>query len=109
MTFSIAKDMFDHCNHFRSCALIASVLHVDYNGHNLSFYSKRAIVKEDYNRLMSEPLAKRRDLPRKHILPKPKDPIRESPELNSALLDVINAVRARGHLTVSTIRRQCSG
>ena len=35
LTFSVAKDMFDHGNHFCSCALIASVLHVDYNGHNL--------------------------------------------------------------------------
>ena len=34
-TFSVAKDMLDHRNDFCSCALIASVLHVDYNGHNL--------------------------------------------------------------------------
>ena len=46
--------------------------------------------------VMSEPLAKRRDLLRKHILPKVKDPIRESTELNAALPDVINAIRAKG-------------
>lgn len=46
--------------------------------------------------VMSEPLTKRRDLLRKHILPKLKDPIRESPELNAALPDIINAVRDQG-------------
>lgn len=46
--------------------------------------------------VMSEPLAKRRDLLRKHILPKVKDPIRESTELNAALPEVINAIRAQG-------------
>lgn len=46
--------------------------------------------------VMSEPLTKRRDLLRKHILPKLKDPIRESPELNATLPDIINAVREQG-------------
>lgn len=46
--------------------------------------------------VMSEPLAKRRDLLRKHILPTLKDPIRECLQLNAALPDVINAVRVQG-------------
>ena len=46
--------------------------------------------------VMSEPLGKRRDLLRKHVLPKLKDPIRESLQLNAALADVINAVRTQG-------------
>ena len=46
--------------------------------------------------VMSEPLAKRRDLLRKHILPTLKDPIRECLQLNAALADVINAVRVQG-------------
>jgi DNA ligase D-like protein (predicted ligase) len=45
--------------------------------------------------LMSEPLAQRRDLLRSHVLPKLKDPVRESPELNANLSDVISAVRAQ--------------
>ena len=46
--------------------------------------------------VMSEPLVKRRALLKRYVLPKLKDPIRESPELNAALPDVINAVRAQG-------------
>lgn len=46
--------------------------------------------------VMSKPLEERRDLLRKHVLPKLKDPIRESLQLNAALADVINAVRAQG-------------
>src|SRR5262249_46626671 len=46
--------------------------------------------------VMSEPLAKRRSLLRQNVLPKLKDPIRESPELQAALPDVVNAVRAQG-------------
>ncbi len=46
--------------------------------------------------VMSKPLEERRDLLRKHALPKLKDPIRESLQLNAALADVINAVRAQG-------------
>lgn len=46
--------------------------------------------------VMSEPLAKRRDLLRIHILPTLKDPIRECLQLNAALPDVINAVRVQG-------------
>src|SRR5215470_3802917 len=45
--------------------------------------------------VMFEPLGKRRDLLRKHVLPKLKDPIRESLQLNAALADVINAVRTQ--------------
>src|SRR5262249_15261183 len=46
--------------------------------------------------IMSEPLAKRRALLRRNVLPKLKYPIRESPELQAALPDVVNAVRAQG-------------
>jgi ATP-dependent DNA ligase len=46
--------------------------------------------------VMSEPLANRRALLRRNVLPKLRDPIRESPELNAALTDVVNAVRAQG-------------
>ena len=46
--------------------------------------------------VMLEPLAKRRDLLRKHILPALKEPIRECLQLNAALADVINAVSVQG-------------
>jgi bifunctional non-homologous end joining protein LigD len=46
--------------------------------------------------VMSEPLGKRRELLRKRVLPKLRDPIRESLQLNAALADVINAVRTQG-------------
>src|SRR5215831_12541261 len=45
--------------------------------------------------VMSEPLAQRRDLLRSHVLPRLKNPVRESPELNASLSDVISAVRAQ--------------
>lgn len=46
--------------------------------------------------VMSEPLTARRDLLRTRVVPKLKDPVRECPELNASLPDVINAVRAQG-------------
>jgi DNA ligase D-like protein (predicted ligase) len=46
--------------------------------------------------LRSEPLAKRRDLLRRQILPKLNDPIRQCPELNAGFSEVISAVRAQG-------------
>ena len=46
--------------------------------------------------LRSEPLARRRDLLRRHVLAKLKDPIRPCPELNASLSEVIAAVRAQG-------------
>lgn len=46
--------------------------------------------------LRSEPLAKRRNLLRRQVLPKLKDPIRECPELNAGVSEVISAVRAQG-------------
>jgi DNA ligase D-like protein (predicted ligase) len=46
--------------------------------------------------VMSEPLEKRRDLLGRHVLPKLKDPIRESTQLKASLSDVVNAVRAQG-------------
>ena len=42
------------------------------------------------------PLSKRRDLLRRHVLPKVKDPIRQCPELNASLSEVIRAVQAQG-------------
>jgi bifunctional non-homologous end joining protein LigD len=46
--------------------------------------------------VMSEPLTTRRDLLRTQVVPKLKDPVRECPELNASLPEVINAVRAQG-------------
>lgn len=46
--------------------------------------------------LRSEPLAKRRDLLRRHVLPKVKDPNRQCTELNASLSEVIRAVQAQG-------------
>jgi bifunctional non-homologous end joining protein LigD len=46
--------------------------------------------------VMSEPLEKRRNLLRTEILAGLKDPVRECPELNASLADVIAAVRAQG-------------
>jgi bifunctional non-homologous end joining protein LigD len=46
--------------------------------------------------VMSESLAQRRELLQSHVLAKLKDPVRESPELNASLSDVISAVRAQG-------------
>src|SRR5262249_40363923 len=46
--------------------------------------------------VMSEPLTVRRELLRGQVAAKLKDPIRECPELNASLSDVINAVRGQG-------------
>jgi len=46
--------------------------------------------------VMSEPLATRRELLQADVLPKLKEPIRQSMELNASLAKVINAVRAQG-------------
>lgn len=46
--------------------------------------------------VMSQPLANRRNLLRKHIVPTLKDPVRECLQLNAALADVIKAVRVQG-------------
>jgi len=46
--------------------------------------------------LRSEPLAERRDLLHRHVLTRVKDPIRQCPELNASLSEVIHAVRAQG-------------
>jgi DNA ligase D-like protein (predicted ligase) len=46
--------------------------------------------------LLAQPLSVRRDLLRRHVLPTLRDPIRECPELNAALQDVIKAIRAQG-------------
>jgi bifunctional non-homologous end joining protein LigD len=45
---------------------------------------------------MSEPLAHRRDLLPSQVLPKLEDPIRECPELNASLSDVVHAVCEQG-------------
>jgi len=46
--------------------------------------------------LRMQSLAERRDQLRRHILPKVKDPIRQCPELNASVSEVIGAVRAQG-------------
>jgi ATP-dependent DNA ligase len=46
--------------------------------------------------VMAEPLSTRRDLLRRHILPKLGEPVRHCPELNASLADVIESVRAAG-------------
>jgi DNA ligase D-like protein (predicted ligase) len=46
--------------------------------------------------VMAEPLAKRRDLIEKHVLPKLADPIRYSPILEASLPDLIRSVKAQG-------------
>jgi DNA ligase D-like protein (predicted ligase) len=46
--------------------------------------------------VMLEHLSARRDLLRSHVLPNLRDPIREVPELNASLSDVIKAIRAQG-------------
>jgi bifunctional non-homologous end joining protein LigD len=60
------------------------------------FYYVFDVLVLNGQNVMSEPLSKRRQLLRGRILPKLKDPIRECPELNASLSDVINAVRAQG-------------
>jgi ATP-dependent DNA ligase len=46
--------------------------------------------------IMAEPLAKRRDLLEKKVLPKLAEPIRCSPVLEASLADLVQAVRAQG-------------
>ena len=46
--------------------------------------------------LMSKPLALRRTILREKILPRLKDPVRECPQLDASLSDVIAAVREQG-------------
>jgi ATP-dependent DNA ligase len=46
--------------------------------------------------VMAEPLAKRRDLLEKKVLPKPAEPIRYSPALKASLADLIQSVKAQG-------------
>jgi DNA ligase D-like protein (predicted ligase) len=46
--------------------------------------------------VMDEPLAKRRELLEKRILPKLPEPVRYSPELKASLKDLIQSVKAQG-------------
>ncbi len=46
--------------------------------------------------VIAEPLSKRRDLLKRHVLPKLSEPIRESAPLNASLSDVIEVVKAHG-------------
>lgn len=59
------------------------------------YYIFDVLVLEGRN-VTSEPLSRRRELLRQHVLPKLREPIRESPELNASLPDLIAAVRAQG-------------
>ena len=45
--------------------------------------------------VMAEPMAERRDILRRRVLAKLAEPIRESPELNASLPDLISSVRAQ--------------
>jgi DNA ligase D-like protein (predicted ligase) len=65
------------------------------SGIAIFYYVFDLLVLKGQN-LMSEQLSKRRDLLRRYIVRKVKDPIRECPELNASLSDVIRAVRAQG-------------
>ena len=60
------------------------------------FYYVFDVVLLSGRDVQSESLAERRDLLRNQVLPRMKDPIRECPELNASLSDVIAAVRAQG-------------
>ena len=46
--------------------------------------------------VMGEPLATRRDLLTREVLPRLADPVREAPRFDAALADLIAAVRAQG-------------
>src|SRR5437016_6268474 len=46
--------------------------------------------------VMPEHLGGRRDLLRSHVLPNLRDPVREVPQLNASLSDVIHAIREQG-------------
>ena len=46
--------------------------------------------------VMGEPLAKRRELIEKHVLPKLADPIRYSPVLEGSLKDLVHSVKSQG-------------
>lgn len=59
------------------------------------YYTFDVLVLEGRD-VTSEPLSRRRELLRQHVLPKLREPIRESPALNASLPDLIAAVRAQG-------------
>ena len=59
------------------------------------FYVFDVLVLAGRN-VMSEPLSVRRDLLRRHILPKVGELVRRRPELNASLADMIESVRAAG-------------
>jgi ATP-dependent DNA ligase len=46
--------------------------------------------------VMNQPLTMRRELLREHVLAKLAEPIRESPELEANLADLIHSVKAHG-------------
>ena len=46
--------------------------------------------------LMAEPMSKRREILQAQVLPKLGEPVRESPQLNASLPDLVKAVRAHG-------------
>src|SRR5437899_97623 len=59
------------------------------------YYIFDVLVLEGSN-VTSEPLSRRRELLRQHVLPRLREPIREFPELNASLPDLIAAVRSQG-------------
>jgi ATP-dependent DNA ligase len=46
--------------------------------------------------LMAEPMSKRREILQAQVLPKLSEPVRESPQLNASLSELVTAVKAHG-------------
>src|SRR5712691_805033 len=61
----------------------------------LHFYVFDLLVLSGKN-VMGKPLAKRRELLEKRVLPKLSEPVRYSPELKASLRDLIQSVKAQG-------------
>src|SRR5712691_2744712 len=64
-------------------------------GTPLHFYVFDLLVLSGKN-VMGRPLAKRRELLEKRVLPKLSEPVRYSPELKASLRDLIQSVKAQG-------------
>jgi len=60
------------------------------------FYYVFDVLVHDGRNVISEPLSARRELLRQRVLPKLREPIRHSPELDAGLPHLIDSVRAQG-------------